>query len=63
LRNDIKTLEEVTVTKSQKHYLPNGKEYVGPTHKMGGELHTGASHTSASKRLSHSAPKVMKKKK
>lgn len=43
------------MAKGQKHYLPNGKEYNGPTHKMkDGTLHTGAKHTASSKVLSHS---------
>lgn len=41
------------MSKNAKHYLPNGKEYKGPTHKMGNELHTGAKHTAASKKLTH----------
>jgi len=36
-----------------KHYLPNGKEYKGPTHKANGKLMTGAKHTSSSKNLGH----------
>lgn len=45
------------MTKSAKHYLPSGKLYTGPTHKMGKELHTGATHTDKSQKLSHSKPK------
>lgn len=41
------------MSKSQKHYLKNGQEYNGPTHKMNGQLHTGASHTESSKVLTH----------
>lgn len=48
------------MSKSAKHYLPSGKEYTGPTHKMGGELHTGKVHTSKSKKLSHKKPKAKK---
>lgn len=48
------------MSKSAKHYLPNGKLYTGPTHKMGKDLHTGKEHTSASKKLSHKAPKAKK---
>lgn len=48
------------MTKAAKHYLPNGKLYVGPTHKMGKEIHTGAKHTAASKKLTHTPPKKMK---
>lgn len=47
------------MSKSQKHYLPNGKEYTGPTHKMKGKLHTGKTHTASSKELTHK-PKVKK---
>ena len=46
------------MAKDAKHFLPNGKEYTGATHKMkDGSLHTGATHTAASKPLKHSAPK------
>lgn len=48
------------MSKTAKHYLPNGKEYKGPTHKMGGQLHTGAKHFEKSQKLSHSAPKKKK---
>lgn len=42
------------MAKSRKHYLSNGKEYTGPTHKMpNGDLHTGAKHTSSSRKLHH----------
>jgi len=47
----------IIVAKGQKHYLPDGKLYMGPTHKAGGKLMTGAKHTPASKVLSHSKPK------
>ena len=37
-----------------KHYLPNGKEYKGPTHKDAkGKVMTGIKHTKNSKYLSH----------
>jgi len=49
------------MSKTAKHYLPSGKEYSGPTHKMGDELHTGAKHTAKSQKLSHKAPKPKKK--
>ena len=45
------------MSKSSKHYLPNGKEYTGATHKMNGQVHTGATHSASSKVLKHSAPK------
>lgn len=50
------------MTKSQKHFLPSGKEYMGATHKAGSKLMTGAKHTASSKDLSHSKPKASKKK-
>ena len=43
--------------KSSKHYLPNGKEYKGATHKMDGQVHTGAKHSASSKVLKHSKAK------
>lgn len=49
------------MSKTAKHYLPNGKEYVGPTHKMMGEVHTGKTHTSGSKKLTHTPPKAKSK--
>lgn len=36
-----------------KHFLPNGKEYKGPTHSMNGRLMTGAVHTPSSVLLTH----------
>jgi len=46
------------MAKAAKHYLPSGKEYTGPTHKMpDGSLHTGAKHTKSSQVLSHKKPK------
>jgi|TARA_R110000823_G_scaffold19616_1_gene60570 hypothetical protein len=37
-----------------KHYLPNGKEYKGATHKdTKGKLMSGAKHTASSKYLNH----------
>lgn len=45
------------MAKGSKHYLPNGKLYTGATHKMKGQLHSGAKHTSSSKVLSHKKPK------
>jgi|TARA_B100001094_G_C17770238_1_gene594668 hypothetical protein len=42
-----------------KHYLPNGKEYKGPTHKDArGKLMSGAVHTKSSKYLVHKKPKI-----
>jgi len=43
--------------KSSKHYLPNGKEYMGATHRMDGQVHTGAKHSASSRVLKHSKPK------
>lgn len=45
------------MAKAAKHFLPNGKEYTGPTHKMKGQLHTGAKHSVSSKVLKHSTKK------
>ena len=36
-----------------KHYFKSGKEYKGKVHKMNGQIHTGAKHTSASKVVVH----------
>jgi hypothetical protein len=47
----------MVMAKGVKHYLPNGKEYKGATHKMGGQLHTGAKHTASSKVLKHKKSK------
>ena len=38
--------------KGVKHYTEDG-EYDGPTHKMDGEVHTGAKHSESSKVISH----------
>jgi hypothetical protein len=43
--------------KGVKHYLPNGKLYTGATHKSGGRLMTGKTHTAKSVYLKHSPPK------
>lgn len=48
------------MSKSAKHYLPNGKEYSGPLHKMGAALHTGAKHSAKSQKLTHTPPKGKK---
>jgi hypothetical protein len=48
------------MSKTSKHYLPNGKEYKGAVHKMNGQVHSGAKHTAASKVLTHRKPKVKK---
>jgi hypothetical protein len=49
------------MSKTAKHFLPDGKEYSGAVHKMDGKLMTGAKHTASSKLLSHTAPKKKKK--
>ena len=43
--------------KGVTHYLPNGKVYTGPTHKMGTKLMTGKTHTATSVVLTHIKPK------
>jgi hypothetical protein len=48
------------MVKKVKHYLKSGKEYKGPTHKMDGQVHTGAKHTASSKVLVHKKPKKVK---
>jgi len=45
------------MSKVKTHYLPNGKPYMGATHKVGSTLMTGAKHTAQSKSLTHTAPK------
>jgi hypothetical protein len=49
------------MSKSQTHYLPNGKVYTGATHKAGSTLMTGAKHTASSQKLSHAKPMKAKK--
>lgn len=49
------------MSKSQTHYLPNGKVYTGATHKAGTTLMTGAKHTASSQKLSHAKPMKAKK--
>lgn len=51
--------KDIKMSKDLKHYLPNGKEYKGSTHKTGSVLMTGTKHTATSQKLSH---KVLKKK-
>lgn len=48
--------------KNQTHYLPDGKVYKGPTHKVGATLMTGTTHTAQSKKLTHTPPKAKKPK-
>lgn len=48
------------MSKTSKHYLPNGKEYKGAIHKMNGQLHTGIKHTASSKVVTHTKPKKKK---
>lgn len=49
------------MSKTLKHYLPDGKPYKGPTHKAGAVLMTGEKHTAESKVLVHTPPKKVKK--
>lgn len=42
--------------KGVKHYKPDGKLYSGLTHKSGGRLMTGKTHTVKSVYLTHSPP-------
>lgn len=46
--------------KTSKHYFKNGKPYTGAVHKMDGQIHSGAKHTSSSKVLVHTKPKKKK---
>jgi hypothetical protein len=39
--------------KGVKHYLPNGTEWTGATHKMPSGLFTGKVHATSSKKLVH----------
>ena len=49
--------------KGVKHYLKNGTEWKGTSHKMpNGSLHTGKTHTKTSKRLVHKKDLKTKKK-
>ena len=49
--------------KGVKHYLKNGTEWKGATHKMAnGKLHTGKTHTKTSKPLVHKKDLKTKKK-
>lgn len=48
--------------KGVKHYLPNGTEWKGPTHKAGAVLMTGKEHSKTSKKLVHSKDIKGKKK-
>ena len=49
------------MTKKTAHYLPDGKVYKGPVHKIGSKVMTGATHTAASVNLKHTPPKKAKK--
>ena len=49
------------MTKKTAHYLPDGKVYKGPVHKIGDKVMTGATHTAASMTLKHTPPKKAKK--
>ena len=48
--------------KGVKHYLPNGTEWKGGTHKMGTNLFTGKEHSKTSKKLVHYKDLKAKKK-
>ena len=49
--------------KGVKHYLKNGTEWKGTSHKMpNGSLHTGKTHTKTSKLLVHKKDLKTKKK-
>jgi len=41
------------MAKNMKHYFLSGKQHKGPTHKTGGKLMSGATHTATSKNLVH----------
>jgi len=43
------------------HYLPDGKVYMGETHKADGKLMTGKTHTKDSVFLTHTPPTKGKK--
>jgi hypothetical protein len=38
------------------YYLPSGKEWKGPIHKMNGEVHTGERHSKNSKVVTTKKP-------
>lgn len=48
--------------KGVKHYLPNGTEWKGATHKMGTALYSGKEHGKTSVKLMHSKDIKAKKK-
>ena len=46
------------MAKNQKHFLPDGKEHKGATHKdKKGKLMSGKTHTKNSQYLTHRKPK------
>ena len=46
------------MAKNQKHFLPDGREHKGATHKdKKGKLMSGKTHTKNSKYLKHTKPK------
>jgi len=49
--------KEMAMAKKAMHYLPNGKKYMGATHKMDGKPYSGAKHSASSKALKNSKPK------
>jgi hypothetical protein len=48
--------------KGVKHYLPNGTEFKGATHKMASGLFTGKAHSKTSVKLVHAKDVKLKKK-
>jgi hypothetical protein len=50
---DCQANQEQNKVKGVKHYLPNGTEWKGGTHKMGTALFTGKEHSKTSKKLVH----------
>ena len=48
--------------KGVKHYLPNGTEFKGLTHKMPSGLFTGKAHSKTSVKLAHAKDVKLKKK-
>lgn len=49
------------MSKTQKHFTPDGKVYKGDTHKAGSKLMTGAKQTPQSKTLTHTPLQKNKK--
>ena len=50
--------DQIIMAKNQKHFLPDGREHKGATHKdKEGKLMSGKTHTKSSKYLKHTRPK------